>query len=615
MDKEGEIIVKDFVSILEELTFNSRPIITTLTKIAEENIPYAQHFVDALEARIDRCPPKQKLYALYALDSICKNAGSPYTIYFSRNLFNLYKKSYLLVDNATRTKMIHLFKTWMDSGDTLAGGPLLFERSALEKIEQFLIKASALHQKNLQSMLPTPTVPLLSKEIDKLTALTTERLKNQPMDEKLKMKLVVLTQLKQELHREKLAPGALKQLQLQLRQIFAQDQQVLQDIQRQQQHEMAMLQQKQLQQQQLQNENQSLPSKNGSFIPLFGDSSGSSGMSSLFGSSMNAVGPPSLTGLDKNYQLSKIQGLYNSLDAEGLLYKPPKESIVTLYSKLGGNNHLSSGTLDYQQGVNLPPLPLLQGILFDCKAHFATVNIDILNTPNLQLSQQTIQDDNPVVGSSLFHLLYRAKPNKCNICGKRFGNGIGEKKSQADHLDWHFRINKRIKGSEMTANASGNVTGPTQKNIQSRNWYLQDSQWISFKDEEIVSTSFSLSTDGTANKMTTANLVDQTQYSSTAATDVGVQESDKFTVDESILLRKHVVVPESAVDMSFQCPICKENVTGLYDEELGEWVWKNAMEVNNKYFHATCYYEAARNNDNPLGLQLDLEKLKHLVSE
>lgn len=616
MDKEGEIIVKDFVSILEELTVNSRPIITTLTKIAEENIPFAQHFADALEARIDRCPPKQKLYALYALDSICKNAGSPYTIYFSRNLFNLYKKTYLLVDNTTRTKMIHLFKTWMDSGDSLPGAPLLFERSALEKIEQFLIKASALHQKNLQSMLPTPTVPLLSKEIDKLTSLTTERLRNQPMDDKLKMKQVVLTQLKQELHREKLAPGALKQLQLQLRQIFAQEQQVLQDMQRQQQQqEMAMQQQKQRQQQQSPTQNQSIPSNSGSFIPLFGNNSGGGTMSSLFGSSMTSVGPPSLTGIEKSHQLSKVQGLYQTLESEGLLYKPPKESIVSLYSKLGGDSHMASGKNTSEQEANLPPLPLLHGILSDCKAYFATVNIDILNTPNLQLSQQTIKDDNPVVGSSLIHLLYRAKPNKCNICGKRFGNSISEKKAQADHLDWHFRINKRIKGSEMVANASGNSGGATQKNIQSRNWYLQDSQWISFKDEEIVSTTFSSGIDRGAHKMTTANLEDQTQYGSSAAVDTSSRDKDKFTVDEGILLKKHVVVPESAVDMSFQCPICKENVTGLYDEELGEWVWKNAMEVNNKYFHATCYYEAARNNDNPLGLHLDLEKLKYLVSD
>ena len=162
MDKEGEIIVRDFTSILEELTFNSRPIITTLTKIAEENITYAQYFADALEARIDKCPPNQKLCAFYALDSICKNAGSPYTIYFSRNLFTLYKKTYLLVDNGTRTKLIHMFKTWMDPNDSTGGLSPLFERSALERIEQFLIKASALHQKNFQSMLPTPTVPLLT---------------------------------------------------------------------------------------------------------------------------------------------------------------------------------------------------------------------------------------------------------------------------------------------------------------------------------------------------------------------------------------------------------------------------------------------------------------------
>lgn len=63
MDHDTEVIVKDFNSILEELTFNSRPIITTLTKLAEENISCAQYFVDAIESRIEKCMPKQKLYA------------------------------------------------------------------------------------------------------------------------------------------------------------------------------------------------------------------------------------------------------------------------------------------------------------------------------------------------------------------------------------------------------------------------------------------------------------------------------------------------------------------------------------------------------------------------
>lgn len=611
MDKESEIVIKDFTSILEELTLNSRPIITTLTKIAEENIPCAQYFVDSLEAKIEKCPPKQKLYAFYALDSICKNAGSPYTIYFSRNLFNLYKRTYLLVDNTTRTKLINMFKTWMVPNETTGGYSPLFERSSLEKIEQFLIKASALHQKNFQSMLPTPTVPLLMREIDKLTALTTERLKVQPQDEKLNMKLVVLSQLKQELQREKLTTAALKQLQMQLRNIFAQDQHVLQERQRHQQQEQQIQQQRQQQhqQQQLQHQQQK-PIYEQSVIPLFGDgSSGGGNSSSLFGGSQSILSPLNFSELDRQNKRAKLQELYHSLDEEGLVYKPPKESIVTLSSKLGADGTGISIDQEQMRKV-LPPINLLQGILADCKASFATVNVDILNTPNLQLSQQAISGNNPIVNNCLIHLLYRAKPNKCNVCGKRFGNNVEEKRLQAEHLDWHFRIHKRMKGSEGTAASNAGMGGnAAQKNIQSRNWYLHDSQWVAFKDEEIVSTNRNAD-----ESLTLANLDAQSTSTTTTAPVNDNKSPETVAVDEGILRKKYVVVPESAEDMSFQCPICKDTVTGLYDEDLGEWVWKNAMEAGNKYFHATCYYEASKNNSGSNVVQLDLEKLKHLVS-
>ena len=226
MDQETELIVKDFTGILAELTFNSKPIITTLTKIAEENISCAQYFVDALEARISKCVPSQKLFSFYALDSICKNAGSPYTIYFSKDLFNLYKKTYLLVDNATRRKLVSLFKTWLTPSEST--GTPLFDTSVLGKIQNFLVKASALHQKNVQTLLPAPTVPHLLNDIDSLTKLTEQRLTLAPNDEKLTIKLQVLSQLKQELQREKLPQSALRQVQLQLKNIFAQEQQHIQ---------------------------------------------------------------------------------------------------------------------------------------------------------------------------------------------------------------------------------------------------------------------------------------------------------------------------------------------------------------------------------------------------
>ncbi|KAG0668537.1 hypothetical protein C6P43_004067, partial [Kluyveromyces marxianus] len=112
-DNSNAKILEEFKSTLDGLTFNSRPMITTLTQLAEENMSLAQEFVGMVENRVEKCVPSQKLYAFYVMDSICKNAGSPYTIYFSKNLHKLFRKAYLLVDNQTRTKMISMFKTWL----------------------------------------------------------------------------------------------------------------------------------------------------------------------------------------------------------------------------------------------------------------------------------------------------------------------------------------------------------------------------------------------------------------------------------------------------------------------------------------------------------------------
>ncbi|KAG0674902.1 mRNA 3' end processing factor, partial [Kluyveromyces marxianus] len=131
-DNSNAKILEEFKSTLDGLTFNSRPMITTLTQLAEENMSLAQEFVGMVENRVEKCVPSQKLYAFYVMDSICKNAGSPYTIYFSKNLHKLFRKAYLLVDNQTRTKMISMFKTWLVP---LPAGDLMFDHSSLESIE------------------------------------------------------------------------------------------------------------------------------------------------------------------------------------------------------------------------------------------------------------------------------------------------------------------------------------------------------------------------------------------------------------------------------------------------------------------------------------------------
>ncbi|SCW04068.1 LAFE_0H05204g1_1 [Lachancea fermentati] len=576
---DTEKIVGDFTSILDELKFNSRPIITTLTKMAEENISCAQQFVDAVEKRIETCVPKQKLFAFYVLDSICKNAGSPYTIYFRRNLAKLYKRTYLIVDNQTRTDLIKMFKLWMEPSNN-SMDEYLFDKESLESIEQFLVKASALHQRSAQA----PTVPGLLREIDRLALLTRERIRQNPQDERLNAKIAVLHQLKQELQREEMPPKALQQVQMQLRQIFAQEQQIL------------------LQQQKQQPQATPPPhmhdditrNQEGDQPNIFG---GSALSSSFFPNASNILPPSEFTQSQVAGKASKIRSLYDSLEKESLLFKPPKQSVVALEQRLENSTQGS-------QQVELPPLPLLQDILGDVKSHFATISVDIVNTPNLVLCQQTVMQDNPAV-IQLTNLLYRSKPNKCSTCGKRFGNSAEEKKKERDHLDWHFRINKRLKGNV-------GAGGATSKNIQSRNWYLHDAQWIQFKDEEIVST-----TRREDDTITLANVegpsTGVTPGSSTF--DQSFEKKSDSKVVEQELNKKYVVVPESTEDMSFQCPVCMEESSAVYNDDTGEWIWPNCVESQGKYFHATCFNEAVKGSLQETSINQGLQKLKGLIGK
>jgi hypothetical protein len=39
------------------------------------------------------------------------------------------------------------------------------------------------------------------------------------------------------------------------------------------------------------------------------------------------------------------------------------------------------------------------------------------------------------------------------------------------------------------------------------------------------------------------------------------------------------------------CPICKEKFHSEWDEEKEDWVWKNAIKVGEKVYHASCFTE------------------------
>lgn len=85
--------------------------------------------------------PPRKLPAIYLLDSIVKNVGTPYTIYFSRGLYSTFMDAYASVDNGTRRKMDEMLKTWKEPVPGSVDPRPVFSPETVRPIESALIKA------------------------------------------------------------------------------------------------------------------------------------------------------------------------------------------------------------------------------------------------------------------------------------------------------------------------------------------------------------------------------------------------------------------------------------------------------------------------------------------
>lgn len=81
-----------------------------------------------------------KLPALYVLDSIVKNVGTPYTVYLSRNLYNTFMDAYLVMDPGNRRAMDGLLKTWKQPVPESMDSRPVFPAEVTRDIENTLIK-------------------------------------------------------------------------------------------------------------------------------------------------------------------------------------------------------------------------------------------------------------------------------------------------------------------------------------------------------------------------------------------------------------------------------------------------------------------------------------------
>ena len=57
-------------------------------------------------------------------------------------------------------------------------------------------------------------------------------------------------------------------------------------------------------------------------------------------------------------------------------------------------------------------------------------------------------------------------------------------------------------------------------------------------------------------------------------------------------------VPNDARLKNEPCPICQEKFESMWSEELQDFIWRDALQVGNRIYHASCYQEATKDREN-----------------
>ncbi|KAI5457352.1 hypothetical protein BGZ63DRAFT_364706 [Mariannaea sp. PMI_226] len=140
---ESAEVAEDYRLALEDLSSNMRFEISNLTVIARENTEHALAIAEVIQQHILKAAPNKKLPALYVLDSIVKNVGTPYTLYFGRSLFKTFMESYAVVDQPIRRKMEEMLRTWKEPVPGSLDNRPVFQPELVRPIENALMKARA----------------------------------------------------------------------------------------------------------------------------------------------------------------------------------------------------------------------------------------------------------------------------------------------------------------------------------------------------------------------------------------------------------------------------------------------------------------------------------------
>ncbi|KAG2731294.1 hypothetical protein G9P44_005710 [Scheffersomyces stipitis] len=566
-------LLEDYAQSVSELTFNSRPIIDNLTTIAQENPANADGILNIITNRIYKAIPDQKLYALYLLDSICKTAGNPYNILVGDDIFKLFSHVFQLGNETIRnTLSSKLFESWKVT--KVRGNFPLFPREQLDKIKTFLDKAgypkkngNGSRSGNVVSSTtnssgarrgnsPDLSNMTLIEDTNSLIAVFQSRLQSHP-DAKLSDRFNALQELKKLLLSQQMKPAELKAVQAQLNTI--KEQELSHEIQNQSH---------------IQNNNNHInisrnsANANNSNInnANINNTNNHNNISNNHNSNINTPMPTPATTPAATPGASRVEPVKNEADTlfqALLLYglvkvdqdpipgSKPDYSIVLPKIKY----QIPKGDLSNSALQDILTANLHSSIH---RSEYEKIKFGELQVVSKQIAsdlQGFLNNNKPRISDLNF--LYDAKSSKCALCGKRFSTDADGATKKRLHLDWHFRINKKLSSST--------------SNVQSRNWYLDDYDWVNFKDDALLE--FSTSETGEAK-------------------DAGVvAKTNKVAF---------VAVPANDSNMNNRCIICRESVKATYNDELGEWCWFNCVRApgegknSRKIMHASCAVESSK---------------------
>ncbi|KAI8636762.1 hypothetical protein BD408DRAFT_406935 [Parasitella parasitica] len=160
-------------------------------------------------------------------------------------------------------------------------------------------------------------------------------------------------------------------------------------------------------------------------------------------------------------------------------------------------------------------------------------------------------------------LLYSAQPLQCKQCGFRYPKTEKGQAKMDAHLDSHFRQNRKMK--------------ERVKRGLSRSWFVTVDEWISGEGGELMS------------QQAPAFLHDGMGHANQKSVEKSNQSASEDAIDPNLYT---VIMPDD--DNRKPCAICGERFVDFWNDDEEEWMYKNAVLVDNKIYHATCHADAVK---------------------